>query len=120
DQASADVALHAGNALVDQVVVRGAWGAQIGNSTIRNSVVVATGANAYALETDDNGGTNNSTYRNVTAVATGSGGVAIEAEALGATGNATINLANTIAVSGPGGSSVEVKTDWSGAHATIN
>lgn len=125
DQSGSAPALVTGAAAINQVIARGTntgvETAEIQNSTIRNSLVVASGADATALITGTNGATNTSTYRNVTAIATGSGSVAINAEALGANGNATINLANVIAWAGPAATaSLEVSTDWSGAHAMIN
>lgn len=124
DQGAAAPALFTDPARIDQVIARGSGGyaptANIQDSTIRNSIVVAAGPNATALSTDTNGGTSTSTYRNVTAVATGSNGIAIGVNALGVNGDATIDLVNVIAWSAPGGSALKARTDSSGAHATIH
>jgi hypothetical protein len=108
---------------VDQVIVKGpgggfAWSelVAIENSTIRNSIVVASGSNARAIVTGAPGSTIASTYRNVTALATGSGGVAVEANAA-VGGKATVNLINVIARGTPNG--LEARTDSSGAQAAI-
>ena len=53
--------------------------AEIHNSTIRNSIVKASGTNGRALTTSSDGGTVGGTYRNVTAIASGAGGIPIEA-----------------------------------------
>jgi hypothetical protein len=122
-QESWGVALSAWASIVDQVVLTGAGPgfptARIDNSTIRNSVVVASGTNGRAIQTSGWGSTSDvtSSYRNVTAIATGVGGVAIEADA-GSTGKATANLMNVIA-RGPA-FGLSAKTDSSGAKATIN
>lgn len=122
-QESWGVALSAWASIVDQVVLTGAGPgfptARIDNSTIRNSVVVASGTNGRAIQTSGWGNTADvtSSYRNVTAMATGVGGVAIEADA-GSTGKATANLVNVIA-RGPA-FGLSAKTDSSGAKATIN
>jgi hypothetical protein len=107
---------------VDQVIVKGpgggfAWSelVAIESSTIRNSIVVASGSNARAIVTGAAGSTISSTDRNVTAIATGSGGVAVEAEAA-VGGKATVNLVNVIARAPTG---LEARTDSSGAQATI-
>jgi hypothetical protein len=124
DQAAADKALFAAaGANVDQVIARasgvGEPTASIRSSTIRNSVVVASGTNGRALGTETGGDAITSTYRNVTAIATGSGGVPIEALALTA-GQATIHLVNVIAYGGgPGALGLLARTDSSGAQATI-
>ena len=122
DQAAPSLALYAYASTVDQVIARGTapgyQTAEIDNSTIRNSIVVASGDSGVAIETDGSGTTSTSTYRNVTAIATGSGAVAIEARAELAAGNATINLTNVIAHS-TNWLSLEPRTDNSGAHATI-
>jgi hypothetical protein len=123
DQAAADNApraLYANGGKVDQVIAQApVLAADIRNSTITNSIAVASGTNGRALVTDaDANFSNTSTYRNVTAIATGSGGVPIDATA-SATGSATIHLVNVIAYGGPGGLSLMARTDSSGAHATI-
>ena len=124
DQAAANGnALFTANGVtVDQVIARapgnGDPAANIQNSTIRNSIVVASGANGRALVTDAGGNVNTSTYRNVTAIATASGGVAIQASASYVTGKATIHLVNVLARA-PSGISLRAQTDNSGATATI-
>jgi hypothetical protein len=113
-------ALFAGDATVDQVIARAAGAgstAAIQNSTIRNSIAVASGTTGRALVTDTTGGVNTSTYRNVTAIAQGANGVAIQVAALFATGRATVNLVNVI---GRGVKGLEARTDSSGAEATFN
>lgn len=124
DQASPQSALFADyGASVDQVIAKaqgdsGVVTATIRNATIRNSIVVASGANAEALETGASAGTVTATYRNVTAVATGTGAVPIHA--LADTGaSATIHLVNVIAYGGPGALSLSARTDSSGATAII-
>jgi hypothetical protein len=123
DQAAADNApraLYANGGKVDQVIAKApVLAADSRNSTITNSIAVASGTNGRALVTDaDANVSNTSTYRNVTAIATGSGGVPIEATA-SATGSATIHLVNVIAYGGPGGLGFRARTDNSGAQATI-
>jgi hypothetical protein len=120
DQSSTTTALLAADSsLIDQVVIRGPFGADIENSAIRDSLVVATADHGYALQTGANGATETGTYWNVTAIATGSNGVAIEAWAGSANGKATANLTNVIARS-QNAASLESVTDNTGAHATIN
>ena len=128
DQAAQAAALWAMDAsTVDQVIVKGpgggfAWSelVAINNSTIRNSIVVASGSNARAIVTATAGGTLTSKFRNVTAIATGSGGVAVEAHAV-VGGKATVEATNVIARGGPPlNFSFEAITDSSvGAQATI-
>lgn len=123
EQAGADRALYANASTVDQVIARGtgsnAATAVIQDSTIRNSIVTASGTGARALRTDSDGGTTGGVYRNVTAIASGSGGVPIEAYSQSA-GSATIQLVNVIAWAGPGAISLQARTDSSsGALATI-
>jgi hypothetical protein len=118
DQA-ADWALFASDsALVDQVIARSSGSgvtAEIQKSTIRNSIVVASGANAYAMATTGTGVANSSTYRNVTAIASGANGIAVQARS-GLGGNTTLTLVNVIA-RGPVG--LQASTDSSGAQASI-
>src|SRR5262249_52102726 len=92
----------------------------IHNATIRNSIVVASGTNAEALETGSQPPATpaTATYRNVTAVATGTGAVPIRAYATSLS-SATIHLFNVIAYAGPGAISLRAQTDTSGATATI-
>ena len=115
-------ALFANGGTVDQVIAKapgvGDPAANVQNSTIRNSIVVASGANGHALLTDG-GNVNTSTYRNVTAIATASGGVAIGAYASNVTGKTTIHLVNVLAYGDPSGISLKAQTDNSGAQATI-
>jgi hypothetical protein len=116
--------LYSWGSTVDQVIVKGSAGTDCAafarNSTIRDSIVVASGSGASAICTraDGPGDTSASSYRNVTAIATGSGGVAIDAYASG-TGKVTVNLVNVIAQGGPVGASLAMTTDGSGAEATI-
>jgi hypothetical protein len=66
-------ALLAVESSIEQVIARAAGPqgtAEILNSTIRNSIVVASGDNGVALRTLSMGGTALGTYRNVTAIAT--------------------------------------------------
>jgi hypothetical protein len=121
DQTVADRhALYAYEATVDQVIAKASYwyGTVYIQGTMRNSVVLSSGANGRALMTDASGSVNEATYRNVTAVATGSGGVAIDAVG-GQARNVTIHAINTIAQGGPGGADLQARTDSSGARATI-
>jgi hypothetical protein len=126
DQAGEHGALFAADgASVDQVIARastntGAVTANIRDSAITNSIVVATGTNGAALGTENGfGGTAvTSAARNVTAIATGSGGIPILANA-GTTASATLHLVNAIAYAGPGAVSLKAQTDGSGAQAAI-
>jgi hypothetical protein len=119
-------ALVLNGAKADQVVLSKSTGSQctavtFNNSTIRNSVVVASGSGATALCASGVGGVlSPSSYRNVTAVATGSNGVAIEAYAANQWSRATAELVNVIAKGGPNGAGLWMHTDGSiGAMATI-
>jgi hypothetical protein len=118
-------ALYSWGSTVDRVLVKGSPGTDCAafarNSTIRDSIVVASGLGASAICTraDGPGDASASSYRNVTAIATGSGGVAIDAYASG-TGHVTVNLVNVIAQGGPVGASLAITTDGSGAEATIS
>jgi hypothetical protein len=126
DQASPDRALFAGGgADVDQVVATahgdtGIVTAQIRNATIRNSVVVASGANARALATESGSGPPiTAAYRNVTAVASGSGAVTIDAYAA-TQASVTAHLVNVIAYGSSGALPIQSHTDSSnGATATM-
>jgi hypothetical protein len=115
-------ALFAGSSsVVDQVIAKASGPgvtAHIQSSTIRNSIVLASGSNAVAIQTSTTGGTSTSTYRNVTAIANGSGGIAIKVSAGFAAGKATVNLLNVIARGAHAG--LEARTDSSGAQATIS
>src|SRR5262249_39393573 len=66
EQQSDDTALYmSDSSLADQVQVTGPWGAMIeSGATIRDSIVVATGANAVALETATTGAPTTANYRN--------------------------------------------------------
>ncbi|HLM09806.1 MAG TPA: hypothetical protein VK307_08855 [Thermoleophilaceae bacterium] len=84
----------------DQVVVKAAtehaeatW---MRGGTMRDTLVIASGADASALYTESYGGTVETTYRNVTAVATGTGAVPVMAMAAN-TGTVTARLVNVIA-----------------------
>jgi hypothetical protein len=115
-------ALHVYGSVVEQVVATGSAGYSAtvvmrDGSTIRNSVVVASGPSSTAVQAIAAGGTNAGTYRNVTAIATGSGGVAIEAQAH-VSSKAVVKLVNVIARGGPGGASFAMQTNG-GAEATI-
>jgi len=123
EQAAASLALLVSGSTVDQVIASGSGSnsetAGIINSTIRNSIVTASGTGGRALRTASDGGTVSGTYRNVTAVASGAGGLPIEAYGE-STGKATIQLVNVIAWAGPGAISFLARTDSSpGAQATI-
>jgi hypothetical protein len=116
DQAADAIALSARVAGVDQAVVAGAGPrtADVLDSTIRNSVVVASQPGATAVSTWElNGAAVAGTYRNVTAVTTG--GVAISADA-GLGGSAKVIAKNVIAV---GTNSLKAAIYDSGSHATI-
>ncbi len=112
-------AVWAIGALLDQVVVRAPnYPLFIDGSTVRNSIVVATGPGAVAIRSNSNS-TSNSVLRNVTAIAPGSGGVAVDAFAATPAGNVFIGANNVIARGGPGGASFGARTDNAGGHATI-
>lgn len=112
-------AIWATGALLDQVVVRAPnYPLFIDSSTIRNSIVVATGPGAVAIRSNSNS-TSNSVLRNVTAIAPGSGGVAVDAFAATLAGSVNIGANNVIARGGPGGASFRARTDNVGGHATI-
>ncbi len=116
---TAQGALWATSATLDQVIVRAPnLPVFVENSTIRNSIVVATGSNALAIRSVSNSLTN-SVLRNVTALATGSGGVAVDAFAQGGAGSVFIGATNVIARGGPGGASFRARTDSLGGQATI-
>jgi hypothetical protein len=119
-EAPATYAVFAFGASIDQVSVKSpsasACTTQFIDSTVRNSIVVAHGAGASAICTTNGAGH----FRNVTAVATGSGGVAIEAAANGALATTAVDLVNVIAKGGPGGASLAMSTDSTGATATIS
>ena len=114
-------AVWASHSTVDQLIAHApSRTAEIHNTIIRNSIVVAFGADGRALETSTAAAENTSTYRNVTAIASGSGGRAITATAAyGSAGKATIHAINVIARGGAGGYGVRAFTDSSGAQATI-
>jgi hypothetical protein len=113
--------LYAKQATVDQVIAKGsghaAFTAEINNSMIRNSIVVASGDLGVAVQTDANGADNAGTYRNVTAIATGSDGVAIRAWAYD--GHVNVLARNVIARGGPGGHSIVARAINPGTIATI-
>jgi hypothetical protein len=123
DQAAANTALHAYFSTMERVIAKGTGPgyatAMIRDSEIRNSTVIASGAQGRAIATVKHGGFGTGTYRNVTAIATGSGGVAIEVWVQGAATVANVNLVNVIARGGPGGPSLMALTDNSGAQAKI-
>jgi hypothetical protein len=113
------VAIAVDSATLDQVVVKGAANGPTvqmrGDSTMRDSVVVASAAGLPAISALKGA----STMRNVTAIATGTGGPAISAWAAGVTGTVTVDATNVIARGGPGGRSLATSTDNSGAYAWI-
>jgi hypothetical protein len=114
-------ALVARNAIVDQVIARaaGTWGTVfVENSTIRNSVFVASHNSGRAVLSEAVGAGNSTVLRNVTAIATASDGVAVEAYA-SAGGNVSLGANNVIARGGPLGASFSARTDNSAAQATI-
>jgi hypothetical protein len=106
---------------VDQVIARGSgqggWTVVNSSSTIRNSIIVASGVNAVALETHANGFDTTGTFRNVTAIATGSLGTAIRA--WGVAGSVNVLARNVIARGGPGGYSLVADASNPGTSATI-
>jgi hypothetical protein len=115
-------ALFAVESSVEQVIAKAAGAqatAEISNSTISNSIVVASGTNGVALRTLSMGGTSLGTYRSVTAIATDVGGVAIQAVANDLFGYAGILARNVIARGGPGGHSLEALSASSGATAKL-
>jgi hypothetical protein len=116
-------ALYGTWATLDQVVVRGADGADCAASifagTARNTVVVSPAVGGSAICSVGPNAAGTSDYRNVTAIATGSNGVAIEAYAFDQNGTVTANLVNVIAKGGPGGAGLWIHTDSLGGHATI-
>ena len=112
-------AVWATGALLDQVVVRAPnYPLFVDSSTVRNSIVVATGPSAVAIRSNSNS-TSNSVLRNVTAIAPANGGVAVDAFAATPAGNVFIGANNVIARGGPGGASFGARTDNAGGHATI-
>jgi hypothetical protein len=111
-------ALWATNALLDQVIVRAPnYPLFVESSTVRNSIVVATGTSGVAIRSVSNTATN-SALRNVTAIASGYGGVAVYAFAQ-SPGNVAIGANNVIARSGAGGASFRAATDNIGGIASI-
>ena len=124
-QTAAERAIYAGRgATVDQVIARTSAGngtptATIRNGAVRNSILIASGANGTALAAGAaNGEVVSTGARNVTAIATGTGGIPIRVT--GQTGaSATLHLVNVIAYAGPGAISLRAQTDGSGALATI-
>jgi hypothetical protein len=123
-QAAAAPALLAIGSSVEQLIAKGTAfpagaTASIADSVIRNSIVVSSGDDGVALATSSVVVPRAGTYRNVTAIATGSGGVAIKAFASTAAGYANVLARNVIARGGPGGHSLQARTDSSGATATI-
>ena len=112
-------AIFSSGSLVDQVIAKAAGDgvtAYIQNGTLRNSIVLASGASGYAIVTDTTGATNHSTYRNVTAIASGVSGIAVQVRAGFASGVASADLINVIA---RGSAALKAVTDSTGAHATI-
>jgi hypothetical protein len=114
-------ALTAVGASVDRVIAKGAAaGAStvvIANSTIRNSIVVASGIDGVALETLGNGNNPAGTYRNVTAIATGNLGTAIRAWAV--LGSVNVLARNVIARGGPGDYGIIARAVNADTTATI-
>ena len=112
-------AIYSQSSLVDQVIAKAAGAgvtAYVQSGTIRNSIVIASGATGYAIATDTTGAVNHSTYRNVTAIASGANGVAIQVRAGFPSGVASADLINVIS---RGSKGLQATTDNSGAHATI-
>jgi hypothetical protein len=111
--------LWATGALLDQVIVRSPnYPVFVESSTVRNSIVVATGTNGIALRSNT-AGMSSTVLRNVTAIATGSGGIAVDGYALGAGANLIIGANNVLARGGPGGASFRSHTNSLGGQATI-
>lgn len=114
------------DSLVDQAVLHGSGTdqlrpvADLHNSTLRNSIVVASGQQGVAVTaTTKASEANFSVLRNVTAVAPAIYGVAVQSYATGAGASGYTNIHNTIASGGPGGEDVEAYgTNGGKAHVT--
>jgi hypothetical protein len=91
------VAIAVDSATLDQVVVKGAANGPTvqmrGDSTMRDSVVIASAPGLSAISAQSGA----STMRNVTAIATGTGGPAISAWAAAVAGTVTVDATNVIA-----------------------
>jgi hypothetical protein len=112
-------AIWATGALLDQVVVRAPnYPLFVDSSTVRNSIVIATGLGGVAIRSNSNT-ISNSVLRNVTAIATGNGGVAVDAFAMTLGGRVSIGANNVIARGGAGGASFRARTDNVGGQASI-
>jgi hypothetical protein len=115
-------------ASIDQVIARSAAISNTPtliahNSTVTNSIVIATGtggaaigSHVYYLGTPS--GT--LTLRNVTAIATGSGGVGILGSGFGTPTNLLIRTINVIARGGPGGYGLAADAEGSAASITVD
>jgi hypothetical protein len=116
-------ALFARGAGLDQVIVRASSSADcaawITDTIMRNSIVAGKDTAICAEAGTAQNALNASQFRNVTAVAEAQAGTAIDAYAHGASANANITLTNVIARGGPTGGGLAIRTDSSGAHATI-
>jgi hypothetical protein len=116
-------ALRTWDAELDQVIVKASssvdCAAWITGSTMRNSIVAGKDTAICAEAGPPPNIVNASQFRNVTAVATAQAGVAIDVYAHGGA-NATISVVNVIATGGQTGGGLAIRTDSSGAHATIN
>jgi hypothetical protein len=116
-------ALFARGGELDQVVARASFSAEcaawITGTIMRNSIVAGKDTAICAEAGTAQNDLNASQFRNVTAVAEAQAGTAIDAYAHGASANANITLTNVIARGGQTGGGLAIRTDSSGAHATI-
>jgi hypothetical protein len=117
------MALRTWDAELDQVIVRASSSADcaawITGTMMRNSIVAGKDTAICAEAGTPQNTLNASQFRNVTAVATAQAGVAIDVYAHDGA-NATNGLVNVIARGGQTGGGLAIRTDSSGAHATIN
>ena len=114
-------------ASIDQVIARSAGTSNTAtliahDSTVMNSIFIATGASGVAVNSDVYyAGTPNTTVtlRNVTAIATGSGGVGILGSGYGTPTNLLLRTINVIAQGGPGGYGLVADAEGSAATITV-
>lgn len=115
-------------ASIDQVIARSAGVSNTAtliahDSTVTNSIFIATGASGVAVNSDVYyAGTPNTTVtlRNVTAIATGSGGVGILGSGYGTPTNLLLHTINVIARGGPGGYGLVADAEGSAATITVD
>ena len=114
-------------ASIDQVIARSAGTSNTAtliahDSTVTNSIFIATGASGVAVNSDVYyAGTPNTTVtlRNVTAIATGTGGVGILGSGYGTPTNLLLRTINVIARGGPNGYGLVADGDGSAATITV-